>query len=123
MHIIAILFALIVSIEHFYILVLEMFLGQTKKAAQTFNLTLQFLKQKEVKTLMANQGLYNGFLATGILFGLFIVPMQARVSVTLFFLGCVIVAAVYGSLTATKKILLMQGMPAIIAFVMCLFFL
>lgn len=123
MKLIAIILALIVSAEHFYILILEMFLGQTKKASRTFNMSLTTLKQKEIKTLLANQGLYNGFLAAGIIFGLFIVPKNAQLPVTLFFLGCVIVAALYGALTSSKKILLMQGLPAILAFLACIYFL
>lgn len=123
MNYIAIFLALVVALEHMYILVLEMFLADTKRAANAFSIDLAFLKQKEAKIMMANQGLYNGFLAAGILFGLFIVPENARVMVTLFFLGCVIVAALYGAMTATKKILLMQGLPAIIAFMSCIYFL
>lgn len=115
--------ALIVAIEHIYILILEMFMSQTKRAADAFQIDLHFLKQKEAKVMMANQGLYNGFLAVGIVFGLFFVPANATRIVTLFFLGCVIVAAIYGALTATRKILLVQGGPAILAFVLCFFFL
>lgn len=123
MTIFAIITALFVAVEHIYILILEMFMSQTERVSRTFGLKRDFLMQKEVKVMMANQGLYNGFLAAGITFGLFIVPKNAQLPVTLFFLGCVIVAALYGALTASKKILLMQGLPAIIAFIMCVCFL
>ncbi|MGL4663294.1 MAG: DUF1304 domain-containing protein [Culicoidibacterales bacterium] len=123
MNYITIFLALVVALEHIYILVLEMFLADTERASNAFSIDLAFLKQKESKIMMANQGLYNGFLAAGIIFGLFIVPENARLMVTLFFLGCVIVAAVYGAMSATKKILLIQGLPAIISFVCCIYFL
>lgn len=123
MRIIAITFAMLVSIEHLYILILEMFMAQTQRAAKAFDLEMTFLKMEETKILMANQGLYNGFLAVGIPFGLFFVPSEATKMVTLFFLGCVIVAAIYGAMTASKKILIVQGAPAFIATCLCVLFL
>lgn len=119
----AIISALIVALEHVYILVLEMFMSQTKRAARAFEIDIEFLKKKEAKVMMANQGLYNGFLAAGIVFGLFIVPANAQLLVTLFFLLCVIIAALYGAFTASRRILIIQGLPVIIAFTLCVFFL
>lgn len=117
----ALFFALVVAFEHFYILILEMFLIDSDRAARSFSMKRDLLKLDYVQSLFKNQGLYNGFLAAGILFGLFVVPNDGKV-VTLFFLGCVIVAAIYGSLTASKRIILVQGMPAIIAFILTILF-
>ncbi len=115
MEIVAFILVLLVAIEHFYILGLEMFFSTSKTAQKTFGLDEAFLKQESVKTLMANQGLYNGFLAAGLLWGLFFANPVSAVSIQLFFLSCVIVAAVYGYFTASKQILLKQGLPAILA--------
>lgn len=123
MTLLAIITALLVAAEHGYILILEMFMSQTERTARIFQIDLHFLRRKEAKIMMANQGLYNGFLAAGIIFGLFFVPENARMLVTVFFLSCILVAALYGAFTASPKILLMQGLPALVAFVMCIFFL
>lgn len=120
MELVAFILVLIVALEHIYIMALEMFFSASENAQKTFGLEKAFLQQKNVKTLMANQGLYNGFLAAGLLWGLFIAPAEFAFSVQLFFLGCVIVAAVYGSLTANKGILIKQGLPAMLAFVFVL---
>ncbi|MDZ5758863.1 DUF1304 domain-containing protein [Carnobacterium maltaromaticum] len=120
METVAFILVLIVTLEHVYIMALEMFFSTSENAQKTFGLKKEFLQQKNVKTLMANQGLYNGFLAAGLFWGLFFVPAEFALSVQLFFLGCVIVAAVYGSLTANKGILIKQGLPAILAFIFVL---
>jgi len=67
------------------------------------------------RTLAANQGLYNGFLAAGLIWSLLIGDMDWAKNVALFFLGCVIVAGVYGALTASRKIFFVQAVPAILA--------
>lgn len=104
----------LVAIEHAYILVLEMFFWNKPLGLKTFNLT-QELADATV-TLAANQGLYNGFLAAGLLFGL---VTDNRVF-KIFFLACVIVAGVYGGATSVPKIFFTQALPAIIALALVL---
>ena len=102
----------LVSLEHFYFLVLEMFLWQTPMGLKTFHNTAEFALKSA--PLAANQGLYNGFLAAGLLFSLLHPAAKSR-AVQSFFLGCVIVAGVYGGLTALPSIFFIQGVPALIA--------
>lgn len=110
----------IVAFEHLYIMYMEMFAWETL-GKKTFKGALRSDLFAPTKVLAANQGLYNGFLAAGLIWSLFIEnPVWVR-NISLFFLGCVIVAAIYGSFTASKKILFFQGMPAIIAFLLVLF--
>jgi putative membrane protein len=106
---------LIVAGLHLYILVLEMFLWRTRRGLRSFGMT-QEVADSSAK-LAANQGLYNGFLAAGLLWGLFgygIVPGRAILT---FFLACVIVAGLYGGATANRRIVLVQAVPAAIALV------
>ena len=103
----------LVALEHLYILVLEMFLWTTPRARKTFGTTLPFAQ--ETKSLAANQGLYIGFLAAGLIWGLLHPNHAFAFQFQLFFLICVAVAAVYGSITAKKSILYIQGLPAFIA--------
>jgi putative membrane protein len=114
----AMIMAVIVALEHFFILWLEMFNADSEMASQAFSVPRKLLQDPTVQTLLGNQGLYNGFLAVGILFSLFVVPAAASTGVTLFFLACVMVAAVYGSATASKSIIVIQGLPALIAFIL-----
>ncbi len=104
-------FVALIALLHVYILVLEMFLWATPRGRRAFGTTQEFAEQSKV--LAANQGLYNGFLAAGLVWGLTLGP--AGDSVKLFFLGCVFVAGLYGGFTATRKILLIQAIPAAIA--------
>ena len=101
----------LVALLHVYILVLEMFLWETPRGRKAFGLTPEFAAQ--TKVLAANQGLYNGFLAAGLFWGLSM--GTAGRAVQLFFLGCVIVAGIYGAATANRKILFIQALPAAIA--------
>ncbi|MCK2156532.1 MULTISPECIES: DUF1304 domain-containing protein [Exiguobacterium] len=117
MSLLATFFVLLVAVEHFYIMVLEMFLLSSKSAKRTFGLTEEAVSNPQIRTLFANQGLYNGFLAAGLIFGLIL----DSPAVQLYFLGCVIVAALYGAATANVSILFKQGLPAIIAFLLVLF--
>lgn len=98
----------LVAVLHAYILVLEMFFWDKPLGRKAFGLSADFAAQ--TKTLAANQGLYNGFLAAGLFWGLAL--GQAGSSIKVFFLLCVFVAGVYGGLTANKKILLIQAVPA-----------
>ncbi len=100
----------LVALIHVYILVLEMFLWTTPKGRKAFGLTPEFAQA--TKVLAANQGLYNGFLAAGLIWGLLL--GSVGLPVKLFFLGCVAVAGVYGAATASRKILYIQALPAVI---------
>ncbi len=104
----------LVAIEHVYILILEMFLWNKPLGLKTFNLTQEFADASQA--LAANQGLYNGFLAAGLFFGLF----KGNRTFKLFFLACVIVAGVFGAATAAPKIFFTQALPAIIALTLVL---
>lgn len=107
-----------VAFFHLYILWFEMFAWETRgpKVFQNFPKDL-FPK---TKTLAANQGLYNGFLAAGLIWTFFIDNPEWKTNVALFFLGCVTVAGIYGALTASKKIFFVQALPAIITIVLLL---
>lgn len=98
----------LVALLHVYILMLEMFLWTTPRGRKAFGLTPEFAEQ--TKVLAANQGLYNGFLAAGLFWGLWLGP--AGNSVKVFFLLCVLVAGIYGAATANRRILFIQAVPA-----------
>jgi putative membrane protein len=98
----------LVALLHIYILVLEMFLWDKPKGLRAFNMTPE--KAAVTKVLAANQGLYNGFLAAGLIWALMLGPDGTGVKT--FFLLCVLVAGLYGGLTASRKILLIQAVPA-----------
>lgn len=106
----------LVAIEHLYILYIEMFAWETK-GKETFKGSLAPELFKPTKTLAANQGLYNGFLAAGLIWSLFIEEPHWSFHVAIFFLTCVIVAGIYGAATASKKIFFVQALPAIMALV------
>jgi len=99
---------LLVALIHLYILVLEMFLWTTPRGRKAFGLKPDFAEA--TKVLAANQGLYNGFLAAGLLWGLS--QGAAGGPVKTFFLLCVLVAGLYGAATASRKILFIQALPA-----------
>jgi putative membrane protein len=106
----------LVALIHVYILVLEMFLWDKPAGLRAFGQTREAAAASKV--LAANQGLYNGFLAVGLLWGL---SLGAEgVGVKVFFLGCVLVAGVYGALTASRKILFVQAVPAAIGLALVL---
>lgn len=104
----------IVALEHLYILYMEMFAWETL-GKKTFKGALKNELFQPTKTLAANQGLYNGFLSTGLIWSLFISNPEWSENVAHFFLGCVVVAGIYGALTASKKIFFVQALPAIVA--------
>ena len=105
----------LVALLHATILVLEMFLWETPQGRQAFGLTAEFAAQ--TKVLAANQGLYNGFLAAGLFWALLLGGSQSVPGrpVALFFLGCVVVAGVYGAATASRKIIFVQALPGAVA--------
>ncbi|MBA8882410.1 DUF1304 domain-containing protein [Dokdonella fugitiva] len=104
----------LVALLHLYFLVLEMFLWTTSTGRRAFATTAEFAQAS--KTLAANQGLYNGFLAAGLVWGL--VEGASGFHIKLFFLSCVIVAGLYGAWTVSRKILYVQALPAIAALVL-----
>ena len=106
----------LVALLHVYFLVLEMFLWDKPYGRKTFGLTAEYAAAS--KTLAANQGLYNGFLAAGLAWGLLL--GAAGASVKIFFLVCVIIAGVYGAITVSRRILWVQALPAAIALVLLL---
>jgi putative membrane protein len=107
----------LVAVIHIYILVLEMFLWDTPKGRKVFGNTPEFSAASKV--LAANQGLYNGFLAAGLIWSL-LLGASGR-PVALFFLAGVVVVGLYGAATATKKILYVQVLPAALAIAAVLF--
>ena len=100
----------LIALLHVYILVLEMFWWNTPKGQKAFKLTPEFTAQ--TTALAANQGLYNGFLAAGLFWSLLHPNPVFAKQIALFFLCCIAVAGVYGALTAAKKILYIQTVPA-----------
>lgn len=100
----------IVIVLHILFMVLEMFLWNTPFGRKTFGLKQDFAKQSA--PLAANQGLYNGFLAAGLLWGL---VSTGGSDALIFFLSCIIIAGIYGAITATRSILFLQALPAAIA--------
>jgi putative membrane protein len=103
----------LVALEHMYILVLEMFLWTTPRARRIFGTTPEIARDSQV--LAANQGLYNGFLAAGLIWGMLHPDPRIGTQIQIFFLLCVLVAGIYGGLTAKRSILLVQGGPALLA--------
>lgn len=105
----------LVALLHIYFLVLEMFLWDKPFGLKTFRMTQE--KAQTTKVLAANQGLYNGFLAAGLVWGLYL--GEQGTSIKVFFLLCVVVAGVYGAATVGRKILFIQALPAAIG-LLCL---
>lgn len=101
----------VVALIHCYILILEMFLWDKPQGLKAFGMTPQLTA--DTKVLAANQGLYNGFLAAGLLWGIWL--GEAGDSIKVFFLLCVAVAGVFGAVTVSRKILYVQTIPAVIA--------
>ncbi|MCG8419093.1 MAG: DUF1304 domain-containing protein [Proteobacteria bacterium] len=100
----------LIAALHIYILVLEMVLWNTPRGHDAFDLTPEFAESTRV--LAANQGLYNGFLAAGMIWGLLLRDPRFARHVQLFFLGCVAVAGIFGAATAKMSILFIQTVPA-----------
>lgn len=113
MELAATVLVVLVAAEHLYILVLEMFLWTKPRGLKTFGITLE--QAENSKVLAANQGLYNGFLAAGLIWGLVHPDEEIGFQIQIFFLVCVIGAGIYGGLTAKHSILFVQGLPALTA--------
>lgn len=108
----------LVAALHVYFLVLEVFLWTRPLGLKTFRQT--FEKATESKVLAANQGLYNGFLAAGLVWGLAHPTPALSFQIKIFFLLCVIVAGIFGALTVSRRILFVQAAPAAIALILLL---
>lgn len=111
MHLAATVLTVLVALLHLWFLVLEMFLWTSPYGRKAFGLTEE--QARATKTLAANQGLYNGFLAAGLVWSLWL--GAGGLYVRTFFLACIVVAGVFGAVTASRKILFVQGLPAALA--------
>ena len=112
-----IFFIALVAFEHIYFMILEMFYWTKPKGLKTFGLTKEYAESS--KTLAANQGLYNGFLAAGLIWA--ILDKEHTVPIAIFFLTCVIIAGVYGAYSTKKmKLFYIQAVPAIMALILTL---
>jgi putative membrane protein len=109
----------LIALLHIYIMILEMFLWETPRARRAFGTTPEFAAASRV--LAANQGLYNGFLAAGLIWALISGVPGTGHGIALFFLGCVLVAGVYGAATANRRILFIQAVPAALAMLAVIF--
>ena len=109
----------IVALEHLWFLVLEMFLWTKPLGLRTFRQSEE--KARASASLAANQGLYNGFLAAGLVWSLLASTPELAVSLKIFFLACVVAAGVFGALTVSRRILLVQALPAAMGLILVLF--
>ena len=116
MSLVANVLIVLIALLHLWFLILEMFLWTRPSGRRAFGLSEEFAEQS--RALAANQGLYNGFLAAGLIWGVWLGP--AGFAIKVFFLGCVLAAGVFGGLTAARKILWFQALPAAIALLLVL---
>ena len=116
MHLLPTILIGLIALIHIYILWFEMF-AWTSRGPKVFR---NFPKElfPQTKAMAANQGLYNGFLAAGLIWTFFITNREWQTYVAIFFLSCVAIAGIYGALTADKKIFFVQAVPALIALVL-----
>ncbi len=104
-----------VAFLHFYFLILEMFLWTKPRTIKVFGFTKELAEK--TKAMAANQGLYNGFLVAGLLWGLFHNNLAVGFQIQVFFLLCIIVAGIFGGITVKKTIFFVQAVPALIALI------
>jgi putative membrane protein len=116
MSLVANVLIVLIALLHLWFLILEMFLWTRPSGRRAFGLSEEFAEQS--RALAANQGLYNGFLAVGLLWGVWL--GAAGFAIKVFFLGCVLAAGVFGGLTAARKILWFQALPAAVALLLVL---
>lgn len=114
MKLLATIFTCFVAISHVGILILEMFFWNHPIGQKIFSMTPEVAESSAV--LAMNQGLYNGFLAAGLFWGL----LKGRLDIKVFFLSCVVVAGIFGGITAKTSIIFTQGMPALLALIFVL---
>ncbi|MEH6936426.1 DUF1304 domain-containing protein [Bacillus sp. JJ664] len=115
MDMISLVLILLVAILHFYFLYLEMFAFTKAKTLKTFGISKE--KAEASKEVAANQGLYNGFMAAGLIWSVLYPSTTIGYQIALFFLSCIVIAAIYGAVTVTKKILFVQGFPAVLGLI------
>lgn len=108
---VAAILTVVVVLIHVYIVYLEMFAWEAPRTRKAFSMSAELAAQ--TKVLAANQGLYNGFLAAGLIWGLWL--GEAGFAVTVFFLACVLAAGLFGAATASRRILYVQALPAALA--------
>ena len=113
MRLVATVFIVLVAAMHIYFLVLEMFLWRTPFGRRTFRTTVEVAETSAV--LAANQGLYNGFLAAGLLWALTWYGVVSGRAILTFFLVCIVAAGIFGGVTVSRRILIVQAVPAVIA--------
>ena len=113
MRLVATVFIVLVAAMHVYFLVLEMFLWRTSFGRRTFRTTAEDAESTAV--LAANQGLYNGFLAAGLLWALVWYGVVGGRAILTFFLACIVVAGIFGGVTVSRRIVIVQAIPAAIA--------
>ena len=113
MYLLSDILVLVVAAQHLFFLVLEMFLWTRPLGLKTFRNTPE--QAETMKVLAASQSLYNGFLAAGLVWSVAVMSELFSFDLKMFFLGCVIVAALYGGYSVSRRILLIQGLPALIA--------
>ena len=118
MSVVAKILIVLVALEHIYFMVLEMFLWDKPRTRKAFGLTEEAAAHSKV--LAGNQGLYNGFLAAGLIWAL-VAPPAYAMQLALFFFACIFVAGIYGGFTANKRIWLLQALPAALALAAVLF--
>ena len=119
MSIVATILVALIALLHIYILILEMFLWTTPRALKAFGLTPEFAAQ--TRAMAANQGLYNGFLAAGLIWSLLYPLPGFAWQIAMFFLACITVAGIFGAVTASRKILFIQTVPAVAAMLALMF--
>ena len=117
MSLITLILSVLVALEHFYIMYLETLATQSDATSRVFNMSKEELQRTSVTNLFKNQGFYNGMIGVFLLYGVF----TSNTTVVTIFLLNVILVALYGSLTADRKIILKQGGPAILALLTLLF--
>ncbi|ATL41590.1 MULTISPECIES: DUF1304 domain-containing protein [Bacillus] len=120
MEIIAAVFVGIVALEHIFIMILEMFFINSKAAKRSFKLPKHLEGDRNVAVMFANQGLYNGFLAAGLIWGLILGADPIGHMIQMFFVICVVIAAIFGGFTSNKSIIVKQGLPAVLALIFLL---
>ncbi len=121
MNTLAQLFVTLLAVEHLYILWLEMFMWTKPLGRKTFSAVPSDLFEK-TKGLAANQGLYNGFLAAGLIWLFYIQDPVWSKNIALFFTSCIVIAGIFGAATAMRKIFFTQALPAIITLIVLLLF-
>ncbi|MCX2810572.1 MULTISPECIES: DUF1304 domain-containing protein [Bacillus] len=120
MDMIAAVFVGIVALEHIVIMILEMFFINSKAAKRSFKLPKHLEGDRNVAVMFANQGLYNGFLAAGLIWGLILGADPIGHMIQMFFVICVVIAAIFGGFTSNKSIIVKQGLPAVLALIFLL---